>query len=75
MILEGTEVCVVWDLRMAVFEGETAPRSDHYMAVVCEEEVALLVGDMKKEAYMRAGSHRPSSRLEDGAFARKEEVL
>ncbi|PKI77120.1 hypothetical protein CRG98_002623 [Punica granatum] len=55
LLVEGTKVSAVWDLRAVVFNGETEPRSDYYVAVVCKEEVVLLVGDMKKEAYRRTG--------------------
>ena len=54
---------MVWDLKAAKFNGETEPRSDCYVAVVCEEEVVLLLGDLKKDAYRKTGS-RPAEEFE-----------
>ncbi|KAE8730186.1 putative GDSL-like Lipase/Acylhydrolase superfamily protein [Hibiscus syriacus] len=58
-IVDGTTVDVVWDLKAAKFNGETEPRSDYYVAIVCEDEVVLLLGDQKKDAYRKTGC-RPS---------------
>lgn len=57
--VNGTPVDVFWDLKSAKFCKELEPISDYYVAVVCEEEVVLLLGDLKKEAYRKTGS-RPS---------------
>ncbi|CAK7332535.1 unnamed protein product [Dovyalis caffra] len=54
-IVDGRAVDVVWDLKAAKFNGETEPQSDYYVAIVCEEEVVLLVGDLKKDAYRKTG--------------------
>ncbi|XWS69093.1 hypothetical protein CRYUN_Cryun04dG0149700 [Craigia yunnanensis] len=37
-IVDGRTVGVVWDLKAAKFNGETKPRSDYYVAIVCEDE-------------------------------------
>ncbi|KAJ4973554.1 hypothetical protein NE237_006728 [Protea cynaroides] len=58
-MVEGKAVDVFWDLKIAKFNGETEPQSDYYVAVVCEEEVVLLLGDLKKDAYRKTGS-RPA---------------
>ncbi|XP_065876282.1 uncharacterized protein [Euphorbia lathyris] len=50
---DGRIVDVFWDLKAAKFNGETEPKSDYYLAIVCEGEVVLLNGDMKKEAYKK----------------------
>ncbi|KAM7250322.1 hypothetical protein ACFE04_022205 [Oxalis oulophora] len=66
-------VDVVWDLRAAKFNGETEPRSNYYVALVCEEEVVLLLGDLKKDAYKRTRC-RPSL-IEPILVSRKEHVF
>ncbi|KAK4791469.1 hypothetical protein SAY86_031882 [Trapa natans] len=72
LTVEGSDVTIVWDLRMAIFDGETAPITDYYVAVVCKGEVVLLMGDMKKEAYRRTGC-RPA--LTDPVFISRTEHL
>lgn len=48
-------VDIFWDLKAAKFKSETEPTSEYYVAVVCDQEVVLLIGDLKKEAYRRTG--------------------
>lgn len=71
--VEGIEVDVYWDLRSASFNGEPEPRSDYYVAVVSGDEVVLMVGDLKKEAYRRTGS-RPAA-IDAALLAKKEHVF
>ncbi|KAI4341369.1 hypothetical protein MLD38_026100 [Melastoma candidum] len=54
-LVDRKPVDVFWDLRAAKFDGETEPDSEYYVAVVCDLEVVLLVGDLKKDAYRRTG--------------------
>lgn len=72
-MVDGITVDVVWDLKAAKFNGETEPQSDYYVAFVCEEEVVLLVGDQKKDAYRRTGC-RPSL-IEPILVSRKEHLF
>lgn len=72
-IVEGRAVDVVWDLKAAKFNGETEPQSDYYVAIVCEEEVALLLGDLKKDAYRKTRC-RPAL-IEPMLVSRKEHVF
>ncbi|KAJ0094257.1 hypothetical protein Patl1_16031 [Pistacia atlantica] len=72
-IVDGRMVDVVWDLKAAKFNGETEPRSDYYVAIVCEEEVVLLLGDLKKDAFRKTGC-RPSL-IEPMLVSRKEHVF
>ncbi|KAK7353978.1 hypothetical protein VNO80_19434 [Phaseolus coccineus] len=65
-------VDVFWDLKAAKFNGETEPISEYYVAVVCEQEVVLLVGDLRKEAYRRTGC-RPA--LIDPILVSKKEHI
>ncbi|CAN6707905.1 unnamed protein product [Malus baccata var. baccata] len=57
--VEGNQGEVCWDLRSAKFGGGPEPCSDFYVALVCDEEIVLLLGDMKKKAYKRTKS-RPA---------------
>ncbi|KAJ0571243.1 hypothetical protein HanHA300_Chr05g0188111 [Helianthus annuus] len=71
-VLDGKAIDVFWDLKSAKFHGETEPSSEYYVAVVCDDEVVLLLGDMKKDAYRKTGC-RPS--LTDPVLiSRKEHV-
>lgn len=70
--VDGKAVDVVWDLRSARFSDEPEPVSDYYVAVVSGEEVALLLGNQKKEAFRRTGS-RPALSLGDAALVCKKE--
>lgn len=71
--LDGKIVELFWDLRTAKFSGETEPKSDYYVAVVCEEEVVLILGDMKKDAYKKTKS-RPAL-IEPILVSRKEHIF
>ncbi|KAK7291598.1 hypothetical protein RIF29_06871 [Crotalaria pallida] len=71
-IVDGKAVDVFWDLKGAKFNGETEPSSEYYVAVVCDEEVVLLLGDLKKEAYRRTGC-RPA--LIDPILVSKKEHI
>ncbi|MED6220855.1 hypothetical protein PIB30_048867 [Stylosanthes scabra] len=64
---------VFWDLKAAKFNGETEPSSEYYVAVVCDDEVVLLLGDLKKEAYRRTGC-RPSL-IDPILVAKKEHIF
>ncbi|PON87999.1 hypothetical protein TorRG33x02_162010 [Trema orientale] len=66
-------VDVFWDLRSAKFAAGPEPFADFYVALVCDEEVALLIGDIKKKAYKRTKS-RPA--LVDAVlFCKRENVF
>lgn len=70
--VEGKVVDIFWDLKAAKFNGETEPNSEYYVAVVCDEEVVLLVGDLKKDAYRKTGC-RPA--LIDPILVSKKEHI
>lgn len=65
-------VDIFWDLKAAKFNGETEPSSEYYVAVVCNEEVVLLLGDLKKDAYRKTGC-RPA--LIDPILVSKKEHI
>ncbi|XAR68235.1 hypothetical protein NMG60_11003299 [Bertholletia excelsa] len=71
--IDGVQVEIYWDLRSAKFTGGPEPCSDFYVAVVSDEEVALLLGDYGKKAYKRTKS-RPAL-VEPLLFYKKENVF
>ncbi|CAN6550777.1 unnamed protein product [Malus baccata var. baccata] len=71
--VDGSAVDVVWDLKAVKFNGETEPQSDYYVAIVCEDEVVLLVGDQKKAAFRKTGC-RPSL-IEPILVSRREHLF
>ncbi|XP_077229368.1 uncharacterized protein LOC143862242 [Tasmannia lanceolata] len=68
--IDSKAVEIHWDLKSSKFSGDPEPKSNYYVAIVCEEEVVLLLGDLKKEAYRKTGS-RPS--LIDAILVSKKE--
>ncbi|CAN0900333.1 hypothetical protein LINGRAHAP2_LOCUS20784 [Linum grandiflorum] len=62
-----------WDLKSAKFHVDTPePSSHYYVALACDDEVVLLLGDMRNEAYHKSRC-RPS--LNDPVLlSRKEHV-
>ncbi|CAA6672420.1 unnamed protein product [Spirodela intermedia] len=71
--LENHRVDVYWDLRSARFSSRPEPAGGYYVALVCDEVVALLLGDSKKEAFKRTKA-RPS--LADATLiSRRENVF
>ncbi|KAL3618262.1 hypothetical protein CASFOL_038583 [Castilleja foliolosa] len=71
--VDGNQVEAYWDLRSAKFSGSPEPCSDYYVALVSEEEVVLLLGDLKKKAYKRTKA-RPAL-VEAMVFYKKENVF
>ncbi|CAN0896294.1 hypothetical protein LINGRAHAP2_LOCUS18403 [Linum grandiflorum] len=72
--IDGKAVEVVWDLKSARFDhGETEPKSDYYVAIVCQEEVVLLLGDLKIDAFLKTRC-RPSLN-EPSLVSRREHVF
>ncbi|PQQ08185.1 uncharacterized protein Pyn_09658 [Prunus yedoensis var. nudiflora] len=70
--VDGKAVDIFWDLKSAKFNGGTEPKSEYYVAVVCDEEVVLLLGDLKKDAYRKTG-YRPA--LTDPTLVSKKEHI
>ncbi|KAK9064423.1 hypothetical protein SSX86_015805 [Deinandra increscens subsp. villosa] len=71
--VDGLQIDVYWDLRSAKFSGSPEPCSDYYVALVCEEEVVLLIGDLTKKVYKRTKSQQ--SAADTILFFKKEHVL
>ncbi|KAL3342810.1 hypothetical protein AABB24_026710 [Solanum stoloniferum] len=72
-LVDSKPVDIFWDLKAAKFNGETEPCSEYYVAVVCDEEVILLLGDLKKDAYRKTGC-RPAL-IEPILVSRKEHIF
>ncbi|KAJ8751998.1 hypothetical protein K2173_001024 [Erythroxylum novogranatense] len=73
VMVDDKAVDIFWDLKAAKFNGETEPVSDFYVAVVCDEEVVLIIGDLKKDAYRKSGC-RPAL-IDPILISRKEHVF
>lgn len=71
--VDGNHVEVFWDVRSAKYSSSPEPYSDFYVALVCDEEVVLLLGDYKKKAYKRTKS-RPAL-IDAILFYKKENVF
>lgn len=61
-----------WDLSGAKFGPGPEPLEGFYVAVVCDMEMVLLLGDMRKEAYRKTGAGRPV--MDSLLVARKEHI-
>lgn len=66
-------VSIHWDLTNAKFGSRPEPMEGFFVAVIFNEEILLLIGDMKKEAYRRIDTDpTPSS---NSVFVSKRENL
>lgn len=72
-LVDGKPVDIFWDLKAAKFNGETEPSSEYYVAFICDEEVVLLLGDLKKDAYRKTGC-RPAL-IDPILVSRKEHMF
>ncbi|KAE9608541.1 hypothetical protein Lalb_Chr08g0236811 [Lupinus albus] len=72
-IVDGKYVDVFWDLKAAKFNGEIEPTSEYYVAVVCDQEIVLLLGDLRKEAHKRTGCKK--SLIDPILVSRKEHIF
>ncbi|GLJ13443.1 hypothetical protein SUGI_0212380 [Cryptomeria japonica] len=71
--VKGKKVCVLWDLSNAKYICGPEPNEGFFVALVCEEEVILLLGDMQKEAYKKAKARSPNT--EPALLSRREHVF
>lgn len=51
--VEGKRMEVFWDLCSAKYVRGPEPKEGFYVAIVCEQEMVLLLGDMQKEAFQK----------------------
>ncbi|KAJ7963562.1 DUF868 family protein (DUF868) [Quillaja saponaria] len=68
--IDRRRVDVFWDFRQAKFDTTPMPCSDYYVVLVCRQEIVLLLGDLKEEAYKRT---RSKPLLEEAALLYKKE--
>lgn len=73
LIDDDKPVDVFWDLRAARFNGDAEPNSEYYVAIVCDQEVVLLLGDIRTEAYRKTNC-RPAL-IDPILVCRKEHVF
>lgn len=71
-MVETNQLEVYWDLRSAKFSGPEATK-DYYIALVWDEELVLLLGDMEKKAYRRTKARSPL--VEAVMFYKEEHVF
>ncbi|CAL1365666.1 unnamed protein product [Linum trigynum] len=70
--VDTKRVDVYWDLRQAKFSSSPVPSSDYYVAVVDGDEVSVVLGDMKMDAYKRTKKQPPAD--EPVLLCKKENV-
>eukprot|EP00249_Psilotum_nudum_P017914 c26548_g3_i1 orf=88-1119(-) len=71
--VEGKNVEVFWDLSSAKYTCGPEPHECFYVAVVCDQEVVLLIGDLKEMALKRIRSVFPP--IQAALLSRKEHVF
>ncbi|XP_052203993.1 uncharacterized protein LOC127809269 [Diospyros lotus] len=64
-------VDLVWDLMAANFNGQIEPQSNYYIAIACDQELVLLLGNLEQEAFTRTGC----SLLLDPLFVSRKDHL
>ncbi|XP_074292868.1 uncharacterized protein LOC141619749 [Silene latifolia] len=69
---DDVRVDIYWDFRGAKFCGNPEPCSDYYVAIVCDKQMVLLLGDLKADAFKRTLS-RPTQVCP--TLLHKEEIL
>ncbi|XP_023755904.1 uncharacterized protein LOC111904364 [Lactuca sativa] len=70
--VDSLQIDVYWDFRSARFSSSPEPSSNFYVALICDEEVVLLIGDLEKKVYKRTKS-RPG--VDTILFFKKEHVF
>lgn len=70
--VDSLQIDVYWDFRSARFSGSPEPSSDFYVALICDEEVVLLIGDLQKKLYKRTKSRPGEDTI---LFFKKEHVF
>ncbi|KAJ8643501.1 hypothetical protein MRB53_005249 [Persea americana] len=59
--VDDSEVNIFWDLSSAKFGSKPEPLEGFYLAIVFDREMALLLGDLSKEAYRKTNAKPPHS--------------
>ncbi|KAK9035469.1 hypothetical protein V6N11_077509 [Hibiscus sabdariffa] len=72
--VDSGKVDICWDLSNARFGSGPEPVEGFYLAVAFDQEMVLLLGDLKKEAYKKSGIKTPLD--SDAVFiARREHIF
>lgn len=71
--VDSSRIGIYWDLSYAKFSSSPEPFEGFYLAIVFNQEVILLLGNLKKEAYKKIGSAPvPSNAI---LVARREHIF
>uniref|UniRef100_A0A0C9RXW3 TSA: Wollemia nobilis Ref_Wollemi_Transcript_5024_1502 transcribed RNA sequence n=1 Tax=Wollemia nobilis TaxID=56998 RepID=A0A0C9RXW3_9CONI len=71
--VKGQKLEVFWDLTNAKYVCGPEPQECFYVALMCEKEIILLLGDMHEEAYKKTHSRYPFN--EPTLLSRREHVF
>ncbi|RWR77710.1 hypothetical protein CKAN_00621100 [Cinnamomum micranthum f. kanehirae] len=70
--VDGSKIDIFWDFSSAKFGSGPEPLEGFYLAVVFDQEMALLLGDLSKEAYRKTNASPPPS---NASFISKREHI
>lgn len=70
--ISGRKVEIFWDLSSAKYDYGPEPQEGFFVAIACDQEVVLLLGDMQKEALKKF--HAEPTALEATLLSKKEHV-
>lgn len=59
--VESSNIDLYWDLSSAKFGSGPEPLEGFYLAIVCDKQMILLLGDMRKEAFKKTNATPVSS--------------
>ncbi|CAH1429716.1 unnamed protein product [Lactuca virosa] len=71
--VDSYQIELYWDFRSANYLASPEPCSDFYVALIHEEEVVLLIGDMKEKVYRKTQT-RPAE-VEAALVFKKEHIF
>ncbi|GMJ09111.1 hypothetical protein like AT5G28150 [Hibiscus trionum] len=71
--VDSGKVVICWDLSNARFGSGPEPVQGFYLAVAFDQEMVLLLGDLKMEAYKKIDITTPLNSISDAVFIAKRE--
>jgi len=71
--VKGKKMEVFWDVSNAKYVCGPEPQEGFYLALICEKEIVLLLGDMQEEAYKKIHARKPFA--EPTLLCRREHVF
>ncbi|XP_042057664.1 uncharacterized protein LOC121802146 isoform X1 [Salvia splendens] len=75
MVVDSTKVDIYWDLSSAKFGSSPEPLEGFYLAIALNQELSLLLGDLKSEAYNKIDHHPSPFASKTSFLARKEHIF